>query len=1553
MREKHLNTFDGVIDSDTDPLFIQPGNYLDALNLVSGLSGMGKHLEAINGQNTLDAPWPAGAPGDNTVIGAVEDKQNRSLIYFIHNADDLHTILRFTDLQSDVNETLFVAQSDLFNFSVDHRIQGEIIDGKYLFWTDGRAIRDGLTAESSLTGNFPCKLNIEKAIRVNKYLECLLIPELPEYSDFVSIFDNLNTYAISIYDETGALLFTEEFEADGTYLGDPAGGLAWLKAEIEGSDLADFLIVEECDGCKLRLTGKFFGCEVFLTTSDPDLMLVPENYYPLDLSEYHFQMLKEPPRFPPTVSFSKSTDTAINNVQRSCFQFRLRYIYDDGERSAWGPISNVAINLGVDGKPVDDLNAILIDFTDDWLSDPDRLCIIEKVEIAVRDGNDSIFKSIKTLERCELGMYLQRYLWTNDQEYSAVPSDDGSQGSSDTQVLKLFDEVPLVCGAIATVSGTDGDQRLFVGDTLEGFDCPDCVNVDFTIEESALDGIVDIIGTVRILDEEGGSIDTIDYHEPWYPLGGFVVYLAGTPYYGISDNPADDSGTGAFRIKGVPKGVYIMRVASHQCGFNDDLGSTLNLNNGLVWQKTSSPVLDCAGSHAATGIHTERVIDLTGFSGTEFDLDTEVGYGTIDIQNMFSTDDTKKLVEVYFIDSGADHAYVNGDADDYTSFRSDVLSGLAIEHLRATISDGVVSPQNMDTDHNGYAFFILENAGTALDTGSTGLTDISFGPLGDSPLSWLLMDNGSGALDSDNTGVGYTFVDLTTPGSVILFVLATSETWTDTYRRTLTGSVKDAEGAGVSGVLVMYERNGRQEMTDVFGAFSIAIYPPNSGSAGDRDEDSVYVTYPNDVSYDFPPDPTSNLALIGPWDDYVVPDFEFEFSGGLSVDERLLKNGATYKVGIVYEAKGNQTCGVVPLDSIYIPFCTESGEIRKNRVLWDITSVPPDWATHYRLVRTKNLVHSRFFQWVTDEVKFGIISNPAEAPTFVAFSAANWDHIFLRVNSKDVEGEDGDLFLFFQERKEGYTPLIGDRVRFMLDESSNPVATNKILELDIAGRYIDGDDYYVVVPRVEFNTGIEPQAGWSFEFYTPKGVEEPFYYETGDAYEILEPGTENRRHAGPVADQVLNTSGAQGYLQGGDTYWRYKSFNTVGAGVRFYTENATVSPYHTQACEDVGRAFIEAVSDQQWRYNRTRFSDLYVAESDINGLCSFGSLNYMDIDRQFGPIVSLKHVGNILLALAWYKPQSFYIKKGDVLDLRGGQTLGLSDQVLNVADEFMSELGCQHPESVAVDHGRVYWWDGFRGRVGRYSQAGVEPIDRGLFNKFQEIAKERSKLDPSVEFAVGGFDRKIGMYLLTFNEFDGEAISASPYTFAFSEVQNGWKTRFSFIPDCYGSVGAEFFLFNSDGHWRQMGYAGDGYNNFFGVQYDSMVKFAANPRPDAVKDWYCIDLRTNERWEAPAIEIPENLDYKSGMLSRLKTNKFSSYEGDWCADFLRDMNDTAAEFEGISDPDTRAATALLRGRPLKGGVLIVTLQSDVSREAHQVKLWHSIIEYAASMKTGM
>lgn len=1560
MREKHINFFTGVMDQDTDPLLLKEGDYIDALDLVAGVSGMQQALENPKGNIEIDLDGSPLPSGNNTCIGAIEDRLSEAIYYFLHNDTDGHSIQRFIDLESDQYEVVPVASSPLFEFTKHNRIQGDIVDSKYLYWTNGRAERDRLTGELSITGGFPCKLNTVKAIRSNNFMECMLIPaQAREVDDGIQIFSNGNTYTFSLADETGNIFATLELGADGTYEGDPAGGLAWIKTQLEASELVDYISIEECGGCKLDVSSLFYNYELTLASSESDLLLVPIGYYPTTLDTHHFQLVKEPPTYPPDVEFTKDTSTAINTVQRRCFQFRVRYIYDDGEPSAWGPISVVALNLGVNGETVDDLNAIEIDFTDTRLGDPSWLCIIQKVEIAVRDGNDGIFKSIKTLDRCDLGLNRQVYVWTNDEEYAVVPSDDGSQGTSDTQVLKLYDDVPLVSASLVTAAGSEGDYRQFLGDNLEGYECPDCVEAEYEIVDNVVDGTVDIVGTVRVLEEDGGIEIDPDFLN--LRLSGFVVYLAGTSYYGISNNPNEGGGDGAFIIKGVPRGKYLLRVASYACGFDNTFGTTLNLNNGLLWQKTSSPVIDCAGSFADTGIRTERVIDLSGFVGDIFDLDTEVGYGTVDIQNAYASQTDTLLVEIQVFDRGEDFSLDETNEANWVTFAEKVTESICVERIKVYANnDGINPTQSMFTDHNGYVFFLLETGASGFSfTIDGGMDDFAFGFANSYNTIWLALDEDKDYFYSNGAGVGsvdgaFLKPSVTYTGSSLHIVaMNTLASWTTSYRRLLSGSVIDLEGKGLSGVLVMYERCGRQEETDVFGNYVISIYPENdTGASVVRTDDRLFVTYPNDVSFIYPSSPSDQTPNIDPWDDYVASDFQFGFAGGLTINNRLFKNGAQYSWAILYEDAANRTCGAVSLDSIRIPFCTESGDIQKNRVLWSINSVPPIWATQYRLLRTKNLVHSRYFQWVTDEVKFAVVSNPSEAPTFVGFSAANWTHIFIRVNTKDVAGEEAALLLFYAEQKEGYTAMSGDRLRFMLDESSNPVVSGKILELDIIGRYIDGDNYYVVIPRIEFSA-LEPQAGWSFEFYTPKGVDEPFFYETGDCYPIIEPGTEDRRHGGQTQDQVVGVDPAQGYLTGGDTYWRYKSFNTVGAGVRFYTENATVSPFHTEACEDIGRAFTEATVGETWRFSRVRWSGIYVPNSRINGLSSFGSLDYVDIHRQFGPISALAYVSGQILALAWHRVQPLYLKQGEIMDIRGNIQIARSDEILSIADPSVSDSGCMHPESMAVYRNNVYWWDAYNGKPCRYSQAGVEPLTRGMFKTFNDIGNARKALSNEIDLVFGGYDRTNNFYLLTFPEAtyvggDGE-VTLEANTYAFSELQNGWKTRFRFTPECYSALGMYLFSWRNGAPWRHLVNADR--NNYYDTQYYSEIKFAVNPRPDSVKDWHCISLRTNNQWYGYSIEIPANLNYASGMRSRLAANKWKSYEGDLCADFLRDMNDTSGLILAIVDDTEREVTALLKGRPLKGHVLIITLRDVNTSEG--VKIWHAITEYSASMKTGM
>jgi hypothetical protein len=693
-----------------------------------------------------------------------------------------------------------------------------------------------------------------------------------------------------------------------------------------------------------------------------------------------------------------------------------------------------------------------------------------------------------------------------------------------------------------------------------------------------------------------------------------------------------------------------------------------------------------------------------------------------------------------------------------------------------------------------------------------------------------------------------------------------------------------------------------------------------------------------------------------PWDNEVLADFVWPFAGALAYIERVLKKGANYGLGVVYEDDAARTCGVTVLGEGHVPFFTENQTFDKQSLQVSIYHQPPVWAKRYKVVRTKNTTHRAYFQWVTDEVRFGIITSPASDPVFTSFDNSGFTHFFIKVNVRDLPGVDTGLLLFFQEALEGYTAQAGDRVRFITDSDNNFINPGSILELDVAGRFIEDENYFVVVPKINFT--IEPEAGWFFEFYTPKGVDELFYYETGQCYDVANPGEASRAHVAPIQTQDPFTNQPAIFLiEGGDTYWRRRLFNTIGeAGVTIDVENKTMTAYHSDPCEDIGRAFAEVEYLPIWNYNRIRFSSTYTPGSLINGLSSFGALDYQDLNRQFGPIIGLKYVGNILLAVCQQKAQSIYVGKGRMLDLRGQESVGRSDQILNVANESIADAGCLHPESIVENNGRVYWWDIVRGRVWRYSQAGVEPIDAGLYENFQTIANTRKNISRETDFCPAGFDRYLGLYILTFNSgtYPGpeeSTITVGGVTWAFHEQKQGWTTRFSFNSPAYGMVNNEFIGFSSAAVLYRHN-KNTTCNLFYAVAYLSELKFAVNPIPQAVKDWHCISVHTDKKWAAPAIEIPANLNYKSGMLSRLKVNKWNSYEGIWCADFLGDMYDTSAVFLAINDVPTRYATALQKGRRLKGNVLIITLQS-ADTAGQQFKLWETTTEYSISHKTSV
>lgn len=1528
------NIFTGIIDTDSDEHLVAREDYRDALNIHNGYGAFPGAAENIKGTQNVFFSLPSGI---NSCIGAFENKQRNTLIYFIANDLGNHRILRYSVETGNIDVIAALPQGALNANNLIH--SASFIDGKILVWTDGWSDRN-----NNHQGNPPRKINIDKAANLGKMFTYELIAGVPGENQFTPGA----VYTFRIQDVNGSnIAGPYTFTSDGTYQDDPAGGLAWLMDSL--SQLVDAkqgtrMQYDICD-CKATIYMGITNERLTVTSSKnpDDVILIPLNHYGRIIREQHYDLAKRPPTNPPVPVYVSDPNVGYNNVAELCAQFRTRYIYDDGEKSAWGPISHVALNVDLNGSIMYGLNAIEVDFSETLLTDPDWLTLIREVEVAWRDGNDGEFLLIKRIPVCEIGILKQKVLFYNDQLYQSVESDEGS--SDDTQVLKNFDWLPLISSGVETSSDEKGRTRLFLAGNTEGYDCPDCVEMTITTEEFTDVNLITIKGTVDIINHPDFPSD----YPSWYPpssdlksIGGLVVYLAGTDYYAVSDNPDNTNpATGYFEIKGVPRGTYILRVASPYCRFDDLNGSRHNLKNGKEWQRSSAPTIDVAGSVAFDGKKYERILDLTAVT-TEFDLDTEPGYGPIQVRNMHAfrwigtnpiSGNTIFFLSGYVVDAGG------GDTPDSRKAAINV----ELQTVSALFNSAGV--QNVVCDHNGYFFYNPYKA--SADTLLAYLTHSDFDTikvyLQNSPdkssLVYKGLDDTTALVPWSTTPIspGSFFpppVNTTPVGEVLL--INTSEQWSLDNRAQVNFQIVDDNTNPLSGVLCQIPgtSGGRFEFTSQLGLAIITVY---ANTGGQTRIISPLLTYPSDYSYQYaftqPSSQTINTAVnLGP----TVVAALIPAPGGVSIDFRFLKLGGVYRFCVIYKDDIGRTCGASFGSEFRMPFPTTSEKLYPKSVFWEIDSIPPDWATHYFIGITKEAYYQRYIQWMTDQVTYMRITDVDAAPVSTSYAAGDATHIFIKVNRPLDENATVDAVLFFQRNSEqsGYEPQTGDRVRFVVNESGFGLTPDgSIIELPVVGRYVSGIDYYVVVEAIEIGVEIKPE--WVIEFISPNKASNEIFYEISPRYEIIDPGEPERAHAGPLQDQSVDlivgssyqsVSPAKGKVVWGDTYWRYETWSTVGSGGRrAYTEHTTIAVNRLNGCADLGRAFVENKDfGKRFYYNRIRFSDLFLPDTKINGTSSFMALDYNDINRAWGAIKKIAFVHNVLLAWCRFKLQPVYIGKGRLQDLSGNYNVGRSDSILNIADETVVDAGCEHPESIVVQDGYAYWWDAYNGIPWRYARNGVNPINAKTVKTWRAYGKERLTLANAAP-SVGGFDRQLGQYVLTLGGF-GEV---GTVTWGFDELKNGWSTRYSFTPEAYGEIG-QYLISFKDGQLYIHNTNGTR-NNFYGVQYQSQIRFVANPDPRLMKIFWATRVVSNRAVTYPDIVIPAAYpDYINGMRSRLRAERWESYEGAWNADFMRDMYDSAAEFVAISNSIANAArqkAALLRGRNLRGEVMVITMET--------------------------
>lgn len=1508
------NVFTGGMDKDSDPRVISNADYVDAVDIVNGYGGQIGAITFLRGNTKVSFTLPA---GNNHCIGCLEDKQTSSALIFIYNDEDNHRILWWQP-NAPLQPLRVVAAGQALAFSVSGLIgqgQSAIVDGKLAYWTDARFL------QGELRNNPPREFDFIVGDTFNKDRTYEIYAGLPGEGQFVAG----NQYVFSIQGTDGTIE-SVTFEADGTHENDPVAGLNWLYEQLLGSEIGPYIELEKCD-CGLNMTllydnvpgndGSYTIVYTYVSATNGDVIMVGTNFYPTPLQDYHLDLVKQPPHCAPIATYTSDPEVNTNNVESLCAQFRVRYIYRNGTRSAWGPISNVALNTNLLGEIVTGLNAIEVDFSDDRLKDPSWLFMIRAVEVAFRDGNTDEFKLIDRFNVCEIGIQKQKIMFLNDKLYNNVESDDLST-SADTQVLKLFDNVPIRCGALAMAADSNGNNRLFTGACQENYENPDCV--ELTVEAVPWDDecLINVKGTVEIINNGAYPSADPDYSD--YPMNGFVVYLAGTNFFAISNNPASGLGDGSFTIPDVPRGKYILRVASYKCSYNDDLGVRYNLSNGTEWQRTSAPVIDCAGA-VANGLNQyEREIDLTAVVDT-FDLNTETGYGQIQVANMhFSKEFQKVSNGEVFINYHEVYVLDNEGNDSTIEERRGAIN---CERQRVVIPS-FTGQVRIETDHNGYISFPY----TDVKDGG-GWSDANFfteimNPGVYTPTTQLYTGDYI-SMDND-TMVAVASISTTTGGGGVRFVINKDSQFTK-RKRLLQTTTQDSNGDPVADVLFVFTRTTRTATTGIDGVAQIMCYARWDNDY--REDDFLIALYVDDICYlkypDTNPVPVTDFRivyLIGQnLDPQDVDPFVFKFAGGIASNARYLKGGGVYDFAIQYEDSANRTPGVAKGFRLHVPFHLTG--LTRYQARWSINSIPPDWAHHYRIVRTRNAIAQSYVQWSVSEVQYVRIPSSGSAPINTDFANGDATHILFKLPVKDPNSTDDSLTLFWQQDgQEGYYPEQGDLVRLVLDELGNSVSTaDYIFQAPIAGVYINAGEVFAIVQDT-FDM-LEVKAGFLVEYLTPRKNVEDVYYEGGeDCYDIQFPYSDARQHLGPLQDQIvvdgLSTQPAQGMLTGGDTYWRRQLFTDTAA---YITEHATTNRLQTAPCEDIGRPALYVPDAKQIDfYNRVRFSGLYVPNTSVNELCSFGSLDYQDINRQFGRIMWLGQVQNVLLAICQFKVQPLYLGQYQLLDMSGNTTVGRSDRVIAIANPSVSSLGTLNPESVVNEDGRVYAWDGYNGVPWFYSQAGVLPINNGMIKFFRDLARTRQENNPDI--VLGNFDRRLNMYILA-GYFTPKS---SAFTIGYDVDTNRWKTRFNWQPEMMGRVGQEFVSFKSGELWRH--HINNNFSYWYGVQYKPTVQFVSNQPPGNVKLFYSMRIMTNRRWAAPTITIPRNLDYNSGMQSRIKAVKFQKYEGELFADFLRDMLDTSGVFLAISDITVRQNTALLQGRRLRGEVLIITLEAD-------------------------
>lgn len=632
------------------------------------------------------------------------------------------------------------------------------------------------------------------------------------------------------------------------------------------------------------------------------------------------------------------------------------------------------------------------------------------------------------------------------------------------------------------------------------------------------------------------------------------------------------------------------------------------------------------------------------------------------------------------------------------------------------------------------------------------------------------------------------------------------------------------------------------------------------------------------------------------------------------------KTGSIPKLGIVYYDIANRDGGVVTDLNLspyiqyppeFVPNATLSASVAyKPEIEVTINHTPPIWAERYQFVYAGNNLR-KYVQF--------LVKSDAITGMFTLDSAGNFN--------VDVNYLIGYITVDTVQTSVSFEFEVGDRLRFIANAEKY---LGEYIETTVLAYHADN----TILTVAPFNIGAitnnmtvgtvwnghaAPTVEWTqVEMFAYKPTTENLpYFEMGEVYTIIDPNTATRRHQGNVQSQT-STLPAIVSLNRGDCYIYRRWFNTRTKAM--FVESEFFSDF-TLLSNNIDISRVQAVlpNMQEKRYEQMiRHGGRYFPNTNTNLLLSFGASDYTNMETTYGPVNKVISVGEVLKILQTKKLTSMYIDRNMIFTADGNSQVTLSDRVFGTKYPSETDFGCEHPESVFKDDRQVFWFDVNTGSYIQDSANGPFPISNyKAATYFREKAKQIQ--NKANVFVYSGIDNLNNTINVTFSDESGLGITTSE-TIMYNAALNRWTSFADYIPEYMGQSAMVFVSFKNGELWRHNTL--DTRNNFFGVQYDSVIRFVANVEPYTVKTFDSLAVDSNEIWSSPTqgmIRIEPNQQFPNGMETRLIAAKFRNKEGVFYSDFMRDMN---------SPNQPSPQVALLEGRKMRGHCLIVELKNS-------------------------